>query len=222
MPEKEMKLIIKILGLIGAIFVLVAQFVPWAGGLYLFGADYGFYGGWDFFYIRFMGLGIWQFVVLGIMMIILFFLNLYLLITSFLKFKKFDSLGPQMYLKLGIFATVEFVLYIIAVNVGSLGLIGVGAYGIGFIMILIAMILFYVSYGMGKAFGMVPVPGAYQQPMYTQQPPTYTQPPPPPPPQPQQQPKQVQQASAVKKFCPNCGNPLGPNAKFCPSCGKQI
>ncbi len=186
-----------------------------------------------------MSSGVWQGVFLGIMMIILFFLNLILLIYSSLKFKKFDVLGPQIFLKLGIFATVEFILYIIAVNVVTSGFIGFGAYGIGFIIILIAMIMFYVAYGLGKSLGMVPAPGAYQQPMYQQ--PTYTQPPPytqqpqqplpptqppPPPPQPQPQPqepaKPTQAPKTVKKFCPNCGAPLTPNAKFCSGCGNKV
>ncbi len=49
MPSNEIKMVIKILGLIGAIFVLIAQFVPWTGGLYLFGIDFGSFVGWDFF-----------------------------------------------------------------------------------------------------------------------------------------------------------------------------
>ena len=240
MPGNEMKMVIKILGLIGAIFVLIAQFVPWAGGLYLFGADFGSFIGWDFFYINIMSSGAWQGIFLGIMMIIIFFLNLILIINSFLKFKKFDVLGPQIFLNLGIFATVEFIIYIVAVNVVSSGYTGFGAYGIGFIIILLAMIMFYVAFGIGKSLGMVPAPRTYRQPMYQQ--PTYTQttqypqqpqqppppaqtpPPPPPPPQPQtQQPaKPAQKTKAVKKFCPNCGTQLTPNAKFCSGCGKEV
>jgi Na+-transporting methylmalonyl-CoA/oxaloacetate decarboxylase gamma subunit len=229
MANKETMLIIRIMGLIGAIFCLIAQFVPWGGGLYLFGLD--IFGNWDFFYITIISSGAWQAILLGVVMIILFFINLITLILAFLSFKNFASKGSNAFLKLGIIATVEFILYIVAVSVASGGAAGFAAYGIGFVMILLAMIMFYITYGLGKALGATATPGMYQQPIYQQ--PTHTQAPTQyytqqhaPPPQ-YQAPPPVQQpvSSEIKtktKFCPACGTELQTNARFCPECGNQL
>lgn len=237
MENKEMNMIIKIIGLIGVIFVLIAQFVPWGAGAYLFGADFGAFGDWDIFYIRVMGLGIWQLTLIGVIMIVLFFLNLVLLLTGFLTFKNIATKGTTKYLKLGIFATVEFILYIVGISIASGGMAGFGAYGIGFVMILLAMVMFYVTFGLGKVFGITAAPAMYQQPMYqqtptqqpqmmhtSQQPPPTQQPTPPPqqqPPQPAQTPPPAK-TEATPNFCPECGSQLEANTKFCPGCGYKL
>ena len=158
MENKEMKLIVKIIGLVGAIFVLIALFVPWGIGAYLFGADFGIFGGWDFFYINTMSsaadFGIWQFIVFGAVMITLFILTLITMILGLLTFKKIDTRGPKAYITPAILATVIFVLYIVGMSVAAGGMAGVAGYGIGFFMILIAMIMFYVSFVMGKVLGI--------------------------------------------------------------------
>lgn len=240
MATKEMNLIVKILGLVGAIFVLIAQFVPWGRGAFLFGANNG---GFDAFYVTFMGQGAWQAILFGVMMIVLFFINLIVLILAFLTFKNFAIKGTKRYLTLGIIATVEFILYIVALNAAFGGLAGFIGYGIGFVMILLAMIMFYVTYGLGRALGIYTTTAMHQQPpvyqqaqpqmMYTsqQQPPVQQTPPPQPPPtqpQPQQQTQQPTQktakgkAAATPKFCPQCGAQLQAGIKFCPGCGSQV
>jgi len=234
MENKEAKLIIKILGLIGAIFVLIAQFVPWGGGAYLFAANLGI--SWDFFYIQVMSTGIWQAILLGVVMIIIFFLNLVAIIFSFLSFKRIETKGSNAYLMPAILVTVEFILYIIgAGTVGSIGLIG-----IGFVMILIAMIMLYLAFGLGKILGISATPMMYQQPTY--QPTQYQQPqmmyttaqqPPPavqqipvqqqaPPPVQTQPARTTTRTKTGPRFCPQCGLQLQINANFCPVCGNKM
>ena len=251
MEIKEMKLIIKIIGLVGAIFALIALFTPWGIGAYLFGADLGILlGGWDFFYINTMSAsataGTWQLILYGVVMIILFILTLITMILGLLTFKKIDTRGPKAYLTPAILATVAFVLYIVGLSASTLIL----GYNIGFFMILIAMILFYVSFVLAKVFGITATQPMYQQPTYQQpqygqqpqmmysqtpQQPAQQMPPPPAPPvqqtpppkQPPQPPQPAEtppksQANAGKQFCQGCGAQLKPKAKFCASCGKQL
>lgn len=233
MANKEMSLIIKMLGLVGAIFVLIAMFVPWGAGAFLFGASNG---GFSAFYINLMNTGAWQGIFFGVMMIILFIINLVLLIIAFLSFKNFAIKGTNQYLKLGIIATVEFILYIVALNVAFGAIAGLIGYGIGFIMILLAMIMFYITYGLGRALGLAATTGMYQQPpvyqqpqtqmMYAhqQQPPVQHAPPPQPQAQPQQQPPQKPSGAKAEtpKFCSECGTPIQAGVKFCSGCGKKL
>ena len=172
------------------------------------------------------------------------------MILGLLTFKKIDTRGPKAYLTPAILATVGFVLYIVGMSVAAGGMIGVTGYGIGFFMILISMILFYVSFALAKVFGITATQPMYQQPtyqqpqygqqpqmMYTQTPqqPAQQMPPPPAPPvqqtpppkQPEQPPQPAQtppksQANAGKQFCQGCGAQLKPKAKFCASCGKKL
>lgn len=242
MATKEMTTMVKILGLVGAIFVLIAQFVPWGTGAYLFGADFGAFGGFNAFYTQFFSSGIWQFILVAVIMILLFFINLITLILGFLTFRKIESRGINAYLKLSILVTLEFIIYIVGWSVAAGGVPGAGIVSIGFIMILLAMIMYWVTFGLGKALGIYtttamyqPQPPSYQQPQqqmtYAHQPPVQQAPTPPAQPQAQPQPKQQIQPPAQKttkakasvpKFCSQCGGPLQPNAKFCPGCGNKL
>jgi hypothetical protein len=177
-------------------------------------------------------------------MIILFFINLVTLIIGFLTFKNIESRGINAYLKLSILVTAEFIIYLVGWGIAAGGIPLTGIVHIGFIMILLAMIMYWLAFGLGKALGIyaTPVPKyqqqvyqqqVYQQPAYQQQ--VYQQPPPvhqapSPQPQAQPQPHQTQQPTqkppkakaTIPKFCPECGGPLQPNVKFCPSCGFKL
>jgi len=243
MISKETNMIIKILGILGAIFILIAQFTPWGVGLYLFGADFGFLG-FNWFYISFFETGLWQAILIAIIMIILFFVNLIVLIQSIQAFLRIRTHGINIYQKLSIYVTIEFILYIVGFSIASGGLTGYRLVSIGFVMVLIAMILYWIIYALGKSLGLITTPiyhhPAYHQPAYQQPPPqqpTYHTPPqqtPPPvhyqqqPQPPQQPPAQTQQPTQEEppaqtpKFCSQCGTKLAPNTKFCPQCGNKL
>jgi len=245
MISKETNMIIKILGIIGAIFILIAQFTPWGVGLYLFGADLGFLG-FNWFYYSFFETGVWQAILISIIMIILFFVNLIVLILSIQAFLRIKTHGINIYQKLSIYVTIEFVLYIVGFSIASGGLTGYGLVSVGFIMVFIAMILFWIIFALGKSLGLITTPiyqhPVYQQPAYQQhtsvQQPTYHPPPQqtPPPVQYQQQPQPVQQppvqqkqqppqqetSTSSPKFCSQCGAKLTPNTKFCSQCGNKL
>lgn len=242
MELKETNMIIKILGILGAIFILIAQFTPWGVGLYLFGADLGFLG-FNWFYASFFETGMWQFILMAILMIILFFVNLILLFLSIQAFLRIRTHGINIYQKLAIYVTIEFILYIVGFSIASEGLIGYGFVSVGFVMVLIAMILFWIIFALGKSFGLITTPvfqhPTYQQPAYQQhghvQQPVY-QPPPqqtPPPAQYQQhqpaqqppvqhQPPQQETSMPSPKFCSQCGAKLAANTKFCSQCGNKL
>jgi hypothetical protein len=248
MQNKEAKLIIKIIGLIGAIFCLIAIFVPWAEGVHTFGAGYA--DVWSIFYVDFFTADMpGEFIFFGMAMIIIFILTIIATVLGFLGFKDFETKGTKKYLTSAIFATISFIIYVIAVSLITSYISGFGfgvptfaGYGIGFVMILIAMIMFYITFFIGKVMSITPAPAmqqpmyqqpTYQQPAYQQQ--TYqpppTQPTPPPPPEPVQQPetpppqpapKEKKQPQTSVNFCPSCGKKVIPNTKFCAHCGKQI
>ena len=113
MQNKEAKLIIKIIGLIGAIFCLIAIFVPWAGGIHTFGAGYG--NIWSIFYIDFFNTGIGEFIFFGVAMIIIFILTIIATVLGFLGFKDLETKGTKKYLTSAILATISFIFYIISV-----------------------------------------------------------------------------------------------------------
>ena len=235
MISKETSMIVKILGVIGAIFLLVAQFTPWGVGLYLFGADLGFLG-FNWFYVSFFESGVWQAILIAIIMIILFFVNLVILLLSAQAIVRLNTHGLNIYQKLPIYVTVEFILYIVGFSIAAVGLTGYGIVSVGFVMVLIAMIIFLIIFALAKSQGLITTPmfhhTAYHQPAYQQHPPVQ-QPTYHPPPQqatPQQQqppppthsPPQQPQDSAIPKFCSQCGAPLVPNTKFCAQCGNKL
>lgn len=242
MPNKEMNMVLKILGIIGAIFCLIAIFVPWGGGVYLWGEDLGYT--WSIFHIEFFTnsmyhsiFGAAQCIFFGIAMIIIFILTIISTILAFLGVKAFQTKGTNKFLTPAILSTVSFILYIIAVSTLARGWSG-GLYGIGFVMILIAMIMFYITFILGKALGVTPSPVGYQQTTQYQQPTQQpmmmyqqnTQHSPPsntgtqPQPADQQTTPSQEQAkpAASPKFCPSCGAKLVANSKFCPYCGNKI
>ncbi|UCF49738.1 MAG: zinc ribbon domain-containing protein [Thermoplasmatales archaeon] len=235
MISKETSMIVKILGIIGAIFLLIAQFTPWGVGLYLFGADLGFLG-FNWFYVSFFESGVWQAILIAIIMIILFFVNLVVLLLSVQAIVRLNTHGLNIYQKLPIYVTVEFILYIVGFSIAAGGLTGYGIVSVGFVMILIAMIIFWIIFALAKSQGLITTPmfhqSAYHQPPAYQQHPPVQQPTYHPPPQqatPQQQPPptthsppQQPQASATPKFCSQCGAPLSPNTKFCAQCGNKL
>lgn len=233
MAEKEMKLILKVLGIIGVIFCLVALLVPWGNSVFTFGI-FGDGYSTPFFIDLFTNQIIGQAIFFGIAMIIIFVITLITLLFGVLAIKNFERTPSNKYLTLGILLIVNVVLYIIAVSIltSAFGIFGtfIFGYGIGFVFCIIAAIMFFIVYGIQKTYMPQTNFGAYQQPMYQQQPQTYRQPhQAPPPQQPVPNPssqsgldQQVSQDKSVKKFCPNCGSKLTPNAKFCSGCGQKI
>jgi hypothetical protein len=238
MAEKEMKIILKVLGIIGVIFCLVALLVPWSNNVFTFGFFSEIYSTpffVDFFinqdYHSVFGIG--QIIFFGIAMIIIFIITLITLLLGVFAIKSFERTPPNKYLNLGILLIVNVVLYIIAVSMltsafGMFGGIGLG-YGIGFVMCIIAAILFFIIYSIEKTYMPQTSFGAHQQPMYQQQPHVYSQPqqaPPPhhpaPPPLQSDTSQQVGQDKNAKKFCSSCGSKLTPNAKFCSGCGQKV
>ena len=228
MQNQEMKMIIRITGMIAVIFCLLALVLPWGEYFYTWGIS-----GYNYtspFYIDFFTQGASvESIFFAIAMIIIFILTLITLILGIISVIKINTTSRHIFLTLGIICIFEFIFYIVAVSVVSGSSASFGYYSIGFIFILITGILFIVSYIMQKTFGLLPMPQA-QQPMYQQ--PVYQQPPPvqPAPPQPvqqqeppvsQDQPKK-QAAKKSMNFCPNCGNQLKPGAKFCTNCGNKI
>jgi phosphoglycerol transferase MdoB-like AlkP superfamily enzyme len=234
MQSKEMDTIIKILGILGMVFCLVALLTPWGGAeaftFGLFGSGYS-----SPFYIDLFTNPIFQsyagqFIFFGITMIIIFILTLVTLILSIFTIKNIRGYQPSRFLTLGILLMISFILYIISVSILSSGFGGLGMYGIGFVMALIGAIMFFIAYGIKKFVSTTPSPVMYQQPIYQQ--PTHTQAPTQyyqqqAPPQHYQPPPPVQQpvSSEIKsktKFCPSCGTQLQANARFCPECGNQL
>jgi len=219
MVEKEINLVTRIMGILGVIFTLIALLTPWASYSFTFGL---FAPGISYpFYIDYFTSGDGNAIFFAIAMIIIFILTLVVLFMSISSVKNFEKTPINKFMTLGILLIVEIVLYVITVSIISRGATTFGAYDIGFVMAIIAAIMFFIVYGIKKMYMPTPAASSYQQQMYTQ-PQTYApqQPPPPPPPQ-QPQPQQPAQTTE-KKFCSNCGAKLGPNSKFCPNCGKQL
>jgi len=228
MQSKEMDMIIKILGILGMVFCLVALLTPWGYGAYTFGLfETGYSSPFyiDLFTNQLYQTYAGQIIFFAITMIIIFVLTLVTLILSIITVKNIQKYQPSRFLTLGILLLITFILYIIAVSVLSSGLGAFGMYGIGFVMALIGAIMFFIAYGLKKFILTTPSP-IYQKPMYTQpQTQYYTQQQA--PPQQYQAPPPVQQpvSSEIKsktKFCPACGTQLQTNARFCPECGNQL
>ncbi len=240
MQSKEIDMIIKILGILGVVFCLVALLTPWGYGAFTFGL---FETGYSTpFYIDVFTNQIFQsyasqVIFFGITMIIIFIIILITLILSITTIKNIQKYPPGRFLTLGILLLITFILYIIAVSVLSSSFGAYGMYSVGFIMALIGAIMFFIAYAIKKYILTTPYPLPYQQPMYTQPQTQYYQQQPqqtqpivqeqqytPPPMQPTTQPTQRarQTRSTSPRFCPQCGSPLPPNVKFCPECGNKL
>jgi len=250
MQSNEMNMIMKIFGILGMVFCLIALLAPWGNGIFTFGIfaeGYSTPFGIDLFTNQFYQeiLGAGQVIFFAIAIIIIFVLTLVALLLSILTVRNIQSSPPGRSLVIGILLIVSFIMYIIAVSVLSGGSGTFGAYGAGFVMALIGAILFFIIYGLQKFYLTAPSPAMYQQQMYQQ--PAYNQPqaqyyahqqppqqaPPvqeqytqvPPQQQPPAQPApraRRQQPQAAPKFCQECGSPITPNSKFCSGCGNKL
>jgi hypothetical protein len=252
MQNNEMNMVLKLIGILGVIFCLLALLLPWSDSSFTFGI---FSDGYstpfyvDLFTNEFFhsALGAGQVIFFAIVMIIIFILTIIALIFSINNVRNIGRVLPNKYLTLGILLIIDVILYIIAVSILSSGISTFGAYGIGFAMAIISAILFFMIYFLQKAFMPAVAPRItqqpiYQQPVYDQTQPSYQTPPqqtphqhtPPPPqtppqntPPPAQQqpptkPTSQKQSKATPNFCSQCAAPLGPNAKFCPQCGHKL
>lgn len=243
MGNKEMNLIVKIIGIIGAVFCGISLIVPWAGwgpfGLYTWGSSA--LGQWDFFFITTMSSGVIESIVAGVCLIIAFVLTIIALILGIVGFKNVSIKKSNSFLTAGILSIVAIILCVVAVSQFSGNIPGFGlGYGAGFFLIIIAMILYFVSFGFQKVFVPAPTTAAtqpmyQQQPMQTQAPAQYyTQQPAPPSPPPMsaavEQPPPITPPPATSKqaqpqedaiFCAQCGTKLEPGVLFCPECGAK-
>jgi hypothetical protein len=195
----------------------------------------------DPFYINTMQAGITEGTVASICMILVF---IFTILTLLISIKAFRSIGTggvnKTYLFAGIFVIITMVLCVIAVSQansygtsqnyyqGGSSIIGGFGYTWGFILAIIAMIFFFINYGLDifllqSGMGMQRrAPYQQQQPqmMYTSQQPPVQQPPVQQTPIPQTQ--QTEQPPMAGMACPKCGVQLQAGAKFCPGCGAKI
>lgn len=244
-----MKLIVKIMGIVAAAFCGIALLVPWAGlgplGYYTWGGT-SIQGQWDIFYITTMNSGVTEAIVSAVCMIIAFVITIIALIIGILGAKNLGVKMSNSFLIAGILSIVAIVLCVVSISqanavLGQLagGFIAIAiGYSWGFFLMIFAVVMFFVAFGLQKVFVSAPTPAVtqpmYQQPTQTQAPAQYyaQQPetPPPtqatPPPQPQAPPSPVQpttsQVQTGTKFCPDCGAKLEGKPKFCDKCGKKL
>ena len=193
-----------------------------------------------------MQAGITEGTVASICMILVF---VFTILTLLISIKAFRSIGTggvnKTYLFAGIFAIITMVLCVIAVTQansygtsqnylqGGSSIIGGFGYTWGFILAIIAMIFFFINYGLNIFMlqsGMgtqrrAPNQQYQQQPqmMYaSQQPPQQPGQQPPVQQTPIPQPQQPEQPPMAGMSCPKCGGQLQAGAKFCPGCGAKI
>jgi len=249
-------MIVKIMGIVAAAFCGISLIVPWAGfgplSVYPWGGTSITATGQsqlDFFFIQSMTSGAGQMIAYAICMIIAFILVIIALIIGILGAKNLAIKMSNSFLIAGILSIVAIVLCVVSVSqvnamigqfTGGFITIAIG-YSWGFFLMIFAVVMFFVAFGLQKVFVSAPAPAVtqpmYQQPMQTQAPAQYyaqqpqTPPPPaqttpPPPPQPQAPPSPVQpttsKAQTGAKFCPACGAKLEGKPKFCDKCGKKL
>lgn len=193
----------------------------------------------DPFYINAMQSGITEGLVAGVFLILVF---IFAIITLLIGLNAWRSIGSgginKYYLIAGIFAIVTMVLCIIGVAQASTygtkmwyqqagySLDASFGFSWGFIFIIIAMIFFFINYGINfymvqQGMTLQRAQPHQQQPqmMYTsqqppQQPPTQQAPPPPS--------QQTKQPPIAESSCPKCGAQMQAGVKFCPACGAKI
>lgn len=247
MENKETKLIVKILLIIGVVFVGLSLLAPWLGaGGYLWGSS--IFGQTSVFYIDFIGLLGGYGILLMVSTLITFILVIIALILGLRAIKNVERYKSDTSISAGIVSLISMIFLAIALNIGD-SILGGGltmggmSFDIGFYMMIIPTILFFTAGGVQKALLSTPTPPITQQPMYqqnvVQQPVQPTVPPIQPAPQtppatalPQQQQMMMyyetvsqkvdQKLTETASFCPECGAKLEPDAKFCAECGNSL
>jgi len=238
MASKEIVWSVKILGIVGAILSGISLIIPWAGydidgsGLSIYTWGTSTYTSklslWDYFNIELFTASpiTTEAILFGIFMIITLVFTLIAFIIGLTGFRHIGVRSSNSFLTAGIMGVIAMIMFVIGLSrltSVSSGTSPIG-YGIGFILIIISFILYFIGYGIQKALIPVPKTVPYQQPIYQQPPyqqqgyqqPTYQQPPPP------QHPQQQQQQEPKAQFCPECGTKKLPGAKFCSKCGKTF
>lgn len=251
MENKEMKLIVKIIGLVGAIFCGICLILPWAGismlgsgmSLYPWGASsYSpIASTWDFFFIDSISTGVTENIVLSVVMIVAFIITIIALIAGILGVIKIGKKPSNSMLTAGILSIIAVILCVIAISqanalINQIGF-GIGfGFGAGFFLIIIVMILYFVTFALQKLFITSPMPGTYQQPMYQQpqygqqpqmmysqtpQQPAQQMPPPPAPPV-QQTPPPKQPPQPPQPAETPPKSQANAGKQFCQGCGAQL
>lgn len=249
MEKKEITWTVKILGIVGGILSGVSLIIPW-GGFDFLGSGLSIYPWgtsayttalteWDFFNIEIFTSTptTTEGILFGIFMILTFIFALIAFIIGILGFRHVNVKYSNSFITAGIMGVIAMIMFIIGISQITSGNLGTSSidYGIGFFLIIIGFILYFIAYGIQQALIPVPKTAPYQQPIYHQpgyqppvvqqhiyQQPAYQQQPThqAPPQQHAQQPpeQQLQQP----QFCDECGTKMLPGAKFCSKCGKTF
>ena len=248
MQNKEMNMIFKIIGIVAVILCGVSLIVPWSS-ISFGGESAGFYtwGGLapdssDVFYIDMIGTGEVEAIIFSICMIIAFIITIIILLIGLIGVKNIGVKKSHSFLTAGILSIVAMVLCIVAVsqinsviNQASYGLAGAfgieAGYSIGFFLILVSMIMFFVTYILPMAIGIsapmmqhhpTPQQMYYQQPTQQQPVQPSQQPAPQQPTRPTTSTQTKQTGTTPIAFCPECGMKIEGNPKFCSGCGKKL
>lgn len=231
MEKKEITWTVKILGIVGGILSGVSLIIPW-GGFEFLGSGVSIYpwgtsaytkalSEWDFFNIELFTSTptTTEGILFGIFMILTFVFALIAFIIGILGFRHVGVRYSNSFITAGIMGVIAMIMFIMGISQLTSGNLGTSSidYGIGFFLIIIGFILYFIAFGIQQA--MIPVPKAavYQQPIYHQpgyQPPAYHQ-------QPVHQ-APPQQQEPQPQFCEECGTKMLPGAKFCSKCGKTF
>jgi uncharacterized paraquat-inducible protein A len=224
MQNKEINLIIRLLGMVGIIFCILALVMPWGGSLFTFGN----LNAGNIFYISNFTSGYVEAIVFAIMMIIIFILIILSLIFGLAGIINVGSKKSNKFLIAGILSIINLVLYIVGITVYF------GSYGIGFIMMIVAAVLFFITFTIPIFTGSVmTTPYPRPQQMYYQNP-AQQQPNQPASQQPTHPTSQLQseqkttpaetkqKPETTSMFCPECGTKLEGKPKFCSGCGKKL
>ena len=250
MEKKEIKWTVKILGIVGGILSGVSLIVPW-GGFDFIGSGVSIYPWgtsaytkalteWDFFNIEMFTSTptTTEGILFGIFMILTFVFALIAFIIGILGFRHVGVRSSGSFITAGIMGVIAMIMFIIGISQltsGNLGTYSID-YGIGFFLIIIGFILYFVAYGIQQALIPAPKTTVYQQPIYHQpgyqppavsqptyhQPAYHQQPTYQAPPQQQYPQQQQQQQPQQPQFCDECGTKILPGAKFCSKCGKTF
>ena len=228
MAETEMRMIVKIIGIIAVILCGISLIVPWVGADYNgYGENVYTWGGsyysphtseWDIFFLETLSssanYGIEENFIFIFCMILAFVFTLIALFFGIYGIIKINTETNNILLVAGIFGIIAMILPIVGLS--QLGTTRAN-YGAGFFLIISTFILYIVAFSIQKMIWYFPqTPGRhtmYQQPQYGQpQMMYYTQH----PPQSIQSPPQPQ---TTPTYCPECGTLSKPGYQFCYKCG---